>query len=196
MMCLLETNSSTKVGSANIATMTRNSDGLVIRDKSGTAMDEDALVINRSKTQLQATEILYSTGNNGKSWDRLRPAMHGYLRMGWHSAQCLWRQYGRADTEQESLIARSRLVQFAWFWTVVIGVSVAFLWSTFGFSHELFCYYVVVPPVTYAKDVNQYLTMVPPHVVVTNKGKMFRYQPTIEERFLWESAKRIANFKI
>lgn len=99
-------------------------------------------------------------------------------------------------TEQETLFARDRLGQTAGFWAVVVGGSVAFLWSAFGFSHELFCCCVAAPPDTYAKDVNQYLTMVPPQVVVTNKGKMFRYRPTTEERFLWKSAKKIANFKI
>jgi hypothetical protein len=78
----------------------------------------------------------------------------------------------------------------------MIGISVVFLWSVFGFFHQLFCFGITTPPVTYAKDVNKYLKIVPPNVVVTNKAKVFRYQPTAEERFLWKSAKKIANFQI
>jgi len=120
----------------------------------------------------------------------------GYLHKGWRSAQCLWRQYRKAVTEQETLAVLERFNGFVRFWTPVIAVSVVALWSTFGYFHELLCFCVAAPPAEYAKDVNKYLMMVPPHVVVTNKGKMFQYQPTAEERFLWESAKRIANFKI
>lgn len=119
-----------------------------------------------------------------------------YLHMGWRSAQCLWRQYRKAGTEQETLAVLERFNDFVRFWTPVVAVSVVILWSTFGYFHELLCFCVAAPPAEYAKDVNRYLMMVPPHVVVTNKGKMFRYQPTAEESFLWESAKRIANFKI
>lgn len=119
-----------------------------------------------------------------------------YLHMGWRSAQCLWRQYRKAVTEQETSAVQKRFNGFVRFWTLVVAISVVALWFTFGYFHELFCYCVAVPPAEYAKGVNRYLMMVPPHVVVTNKGKMFRYQPTAEERFLWESAKRIANFKI
>ncbi|XP_025206145.1 uncharacterized protein LOC112602333 [Melanaphis sacchari] len=123
-------------------------------------------------------------------------AVVGYLHMGLRSAKCLWHQYREAVTEQESLAARQQFNSFVRFWTLTVAVSVIVLWSAFGYFHELFCFCVIAPPVEYAKDVNRYLMMVPPHVVVTNKGKMFRYQPTAEERFLWESAKRIANFKI
>jgi len=123
-------------------------------------------------------------------------AVVGYLHMGWRSAQCLWLQYRKAVTEQETLAVLEQFNGFVRFWTLAVAASVVALWSTFGYFHELFCYCVAAPPAEYAKDVNRYLMMVPPHVVVTNKGKMFRYQPTAEERFLWESAKRIANFKI
>jgi len=123
-------------------------------------------------------------------------AVVGYLHMGWRSMQCLWRQYRNAVTEQDMLTVREQFNCFVRFWTLAVAVSVVVLWSTFGYFHELLCFCVVAPPAEYAKDVNRYLMMVPPHVVVTNKGKMFRYQPTAEERFLWESAKRIANFKI
>jgi len=119
-----------------------------------------------------------------------------YLHMGLRSAQCLWRQYRKAVTEQERSAVQERFNGFVQFWTLAVAISVVALWFTFGYFHELFCYCVAVPPAEYAKNVNRYLMMVPPHVVVTNKGKMFRYQPTAEERFLWESAKRIANFKI
>lgn len=178
-------------------TVASNHDGLVIRDKSGTAIDEESVATNHISVQRRVTEMPDSNAGDGESWNRLRPAIaYGYLRMGWQSTRCLWRQYRMAGTEQESLFARERLGQFAWFWMMVIGVSMAFLWSTFGFFHELFCCCVNVPPDVYAKDVNQYLTMVPPQVVVTNKGKMFWYQPSSEERFLWKSAKKIANFKM
>lgn len=119
-----------------------------------------------------------------------------YLRMGFLSARCLWRQYLEADTEHESQLVRERFKGFVRFWTTAIGVSVAILWSAYGFFHQLVCFGINAPPVTYAKDVNKYLTMVPPQVVVTGKGKVFRYRPTAEERFLWKSAKKIANFKI
>lgn len=136
--------------------------------------------------------------NNQRRRPVMRPAAGGvkYLRMGWRSARCLWRQYLNADTKQEALFARERLGGIASFWAVAVGVSVLILWATFGFFHRLFCTCVVTTPAEYAGQVNKYLNMVPPHVVVTDKGKMFRYQPTAEERFLWESAKKIASFKI
>lgn len=119
-----------------------------------------------------------------------------YLKMGLHSARCLWAQYRKSKTEQELQMIRNRFKEFAKFWTKVVGVSVVIMWIIFGSFNELFCWGAAAPPAEYAKNVNRYLMIVPPHVVVTEKGKMFRYQPTVEERFLWQSAKKIANFKI
>ncbi|VVC41939.1 Hypothetical protein CINCED_3A024673 [Cinara cedri] len=139
------------------------------------------------------TETL-DAGSSRKKLRRHRVA--GYLDMGWYSARCLWTQYLNAVDGQEVLAVREKIMRFATFWTAVVGVSIAFLWCAFGCFHELFCIGVIEPPITYAKDVNKYLTIVPPHVVVTNKGKMFQYRPTAEERFIWSSAKKISNFKI
>lgn len=119
-----------------------------------------------------------------------------YLKMGLQSARCLWRQYQASKTEQESRAASQQLKAMARFWAVVIGISIAFLWCVYGFFHELFCFAVAAPPADYAQNVNRYLTMVPPHVVVTDKGKMYRYQATAEERYLWDYAKKLANFRV
>lgn len=119
-----------------------------------------------------------------------------YLNMGFQSARCLWAQYQKAKTELEKSSVRQRLIGFLQFWAAVIGISIALMWSVFGFFNELFCMSAATSFAEYARHVNRYLITVPPHVVVTNKGKMFWYQPTAEERFLWESAKNIANFKI
>jgi len=174
------------------------------RDKSATSMTtsgEEAVsvVTNNDHYYEDQTTKTNSDGYLLDS-DRLRVlqgnATVWYLHMGLRSAKCLWRQYREAITEQETLAVRDRFISFVLFWTLAVVVSVIALWSVFGYFHELFCFCVIAPPAEYAKDVNRYLMMVPPHVVVTNKGKMFKYQPTAEERFLWESAKRIANFKI
>lgn len=153
------------------------------------------------------TRSSYSTRvdnvNERSARSKVLSSTTGYLHMGWASARCLWYRYcnsdynSTTDTEQETLqFVGERLKSLARFWTIVVGISVVFLWAAFGCFHELFFVGAVAPPDTYAKDVNRYLTMVPPHVVVTNKAKMFRYQPTAEERFLWKKAKRIATFKI
>ncbi|XP_026807207.1 uncharacterized protein LOC113549894 [Rhopalosiphum maidis] len=169
-----------------------------IRDRSAIGKEAVTMVTNNDYYEAQTTKTIA----DGYFLDATRPrvlqgdAVVGYLHMGFRSAKCLWRQYREAVTEQETLAVRKRFNSFVRFWTLVVVVSVVALWSTFGYFHELFCFCVIAPPADYAKDVNRYLMMVPPHVVVTNKGKMFRYQPTAEERFLWESAKRIANFKI
>jgi hypothetical protein len=174
-----------------------------IRDRSATSIavigkEAVTMVTNNDYYEAQTTKTIA----DGYFLDAARPrvlqgdAVVGYLHMGFRSAKCLWRQYREAVTEQETLAVRKRFNSFVQFWTLVVAVSVVALWSTFGYFHELFCFCVIAPPADYAKDVNRYLMMMPPHVVVTNKGKMFRYQPTAEERFLWESAKRIANFKI
>jgi len=175
-----------------------------IRDKSAASVvasgeEAEAVVTNNNYYyEAQTTK----TNVDGYLLDAGRPQVLqaatavGYLHMGWRSTQCLWRQYRKAVTEQETLAVRERFNRFVRFWSLVVAVSVVALWFTFGYFHEVLCFCVVAPPAEYAKDVNRYLMMVPPHVVVTNKGKMFRYQPTAEERFLWESAKKIANFKI
>lgn len=133
---------------------------------------------------------------DGQPRKKLRRRAAGYLDMGWYSARCLWTQYRHAVDGPDALAVREKIIRFAAFWTTAVGVSITFLWCAFGCFHELFCMGLVEPPVTYAKDVNKYLTIVPPHVVVTDKGKMFRYRPTAEERFLWASAKQISTFKI
>ncbi|KAL5240870.1 hypothetical protein ACI65C_008280 [Semiaphis heraclei] len=175
-----------------------------IRDRSAASVvasgeEAEAVVTNNNYYyEAQTTKTIA----DGYLLDAGRPqvlhaaAAVGYLHMGWRSTQCLWCQYRKAVTEQERLAVREQFNRFVRFWALVVVVSVVVLWSTFGYFHELLCFCVVAPPAEYAKDVNKYLMIVPPHVVVTNKGKMFRYQPTAEERFLWESAKRIANFKI
>ncbi|XP_022162911.1 uncharacterized protein LOC111028533 [Myzus persicae] len=175
-----------------------------IRDRSATSMGtsgEEAIevvTINNYNYEARTTKTIEDGRliDAGRSRVLQAAAAVGYLHMGWRSAQCLWRQYRKAVTEQETLAVRERFNGFVRFWTLAIAISVVALWSTFGYFHELLCVCVAAPPAEYAKEVNRYLMMVPPHVVVTNKGKMFRYQPTAEERFLWESAKRIANFKI
>lgn len=117
-----------------------------------------------------------------------------YLRMGWHGARCIWRQHNRHDSAAS---ADEQLGLLVAFWATIVGCSVALLWAAFGWYHEqLFglCAVATSPAAAYAMDVNKYLTTVPPHVVVTDKGKMFAYRPTVEERFLWRTAKKMANF--
>ncbi|KAE9543833.1 hypothetical protein AGLY_001957 [Aphis glycines] len=173
-------------------------------DKSATSItssgEEAVSVVTNNDHYYEAQTTKTNSDGYLLDSDRLRVlrgnATVWYLHMGLRSAKCLWRQYREAITEQETLAVRDRFNSFVRFWTLAVAVSVIALWSVFGYFHELFCFCVIAPPAEYAKDVNRYLMMVPPHVVVTNKGKMFKYQPTAEERFLWESAKTIANFKI
>lgn len=174
------------------------------RDKSATSIttsgEEAVSVVTNNDFYYEAQTTKTNSDGYLLNSGRLRllqgNATVWYLHMGLRSAKCLWRQYREAITEQETLAVRDRFNSFVHFWTLAVVVSMIALWSIFGYFHELFCFFVIAPPAEYAKDVNRYLMMVPPHVVVTNKGKMFKYQPTAEERFLWESAKRIANFKI
>lgn len=178
-----------------------------IRDRSAESVatsgdEEAAATVATNNSNYNATQTTKTVADGYLMLDAGRPkvprvaAAVGYLHLGWRSARCLWRQYWEAVTEQETLAVRERFKEFIRFWTLAVAVSVVALWSVFGLFDELVCFCVVAPPAAYAKDVNRYLTMVPPHVVVTNRGKMFRYQPTAEERILWESAKNIANFKI
>lgn len=150
--------------------------------------------VSREETTVPKTPDAGPT--DGEPRKKLRRRIAGYLDMGWYSARCLWTQYRQAVDGPDALAVHEKIIRFTVFWTAVVGVSIAFLWCAFGCFHELFCMGLVEPPVTYAKDVNKYLTVVPPHVVVTDKGKMFRYRPTAEERFLWASAKQISTFKI
>jgi len=183
----------------------RGNRGIIeVRDRSAASVatsgeKELVMVMNNNNNNNYDTTKTIADGYSPHAAGRPRvpqAAAVGYLHMGWRNAQCLWRQYREAVTEKEMLAVRERFNGFVRFWTLSVAVSVVALWSAFGYFHGLFCFCVTAPPAAYAKDVNRYLMMVPPHVVVTNKGKMFQYQPTAEERFLWESAKKIANFKI
>lgn len=154
---------------------------------------DDSLIETRDRSEETVTE---RTAKTRSAAGKLPWPSAGYLKMGFQSAQCLWRQYQASVTEQESFAAGQQLKALARFWAAAVGASIAFLWCVYGFFHELFCFAVVAPPADYAQNVNRYLTMVPPHVVVTDKGKMYRYHATSEERYLWECAKKLANFRV
>ncbi|XP_050528797.1 uncharacterized protein LOC126898605 [Daktulosphaira vitifoliae] len=191
----------------------KKSSSILFTSTTTSSLDKDNFVNTHIKNNKSiGVKIIghYSYDHTGKPFNHLTSTMKTeqrtvsistsgvdrYLKMGWYSARCLLLQYQRKDlTESELKVIRQRLKDLIQFWIKVVGLSIVFMWATFGCFHDLFCCGASLPE-NYSKEVNRYLIMVPPNVVVTSKGKLYNYQPTTEERFLWSSAKKLATLRL